>query len=149
MRKSRLVLSTMAATAVLTPLVPGGVANAQATSYESATVRVIVPANQNVQVACPKGWVCLYRNTNYRGTLWSWRGDRNKSYIGNAANDKASSVINNAAKTVRFYESKNYKGRKVCVGRWALRPRNKIADLRSYSINDKISSYKLGKPCGS
>ncbi|TYK42918.1 peptidase inhibitor family I36 protein [Actinomadura decatromicini] len=150
MRKAGLTLAATAAAAALVALVPGAPANARTASavYDSGTVRVVVPADQNMQVACPENWVCLYRNTNFRGTLWSWRGDRNRSYVGDAANDRASSVINNAYRTVRFYENRNYRGRKVCVGRWALRPRNKIGDLRSYSLNDKISSYKLGNPCG-
>ena len=56
MRRAALMVPVVAVTATLAALVPGGPANAQTTSYESDTVRVIVPADQNAQVACPKGW---------------------------------------------------------------------------------------------
>lgn len=56
--------------------------------------------------AIDEKWVCLYRDFNFRGTLWSWRGDRSLSCIGNGP------------KTVRFYEHENYHGKHVCIGNW-------------------------------
>ncbi|GHF51315.1 hypothetical protein FHX82_003999 [Amycolatopsis bartoniae] len=97
-------------------------------------------------IACGNTRICLYPDIGYGGQPWTWPNDSSDGNISDVgANDKASSITNNSNYYVRFYAN-SYGGEPhVC-----LHPHSSISDLRSYSMNDKISSfYSSNTACAS
>lgn len=88
------------------------------------------------QVACGNTRICIYPDIGYRGNPWTWTNGSIVGFVGNAANDKGSSIVNNSNHTVRFYKDSVWGEPHVCM-----HPHSRISDLRSYSMNDSISSF--------
>ncbi|MFD9044001.1 MULTISPECIES: peptidase inhibitor family I36 protein [Streptomyces] len=90
-------------------------------------------------VACPQGFVCIYPDRDFRGQPYVKRAsDGSVSHLPDYIRSNGSSVINNSSRTARVYQSDNYSGRRVCVGRNG----GSIQDLRSYQLNDTTHSLR-------
>ncbi|MEV5013505.1 peptidase inhibitor family I36 protein [Streptomyces sp. NPDC053780] len=111
-----------------------------------ATTAVGVPAAARDQVACPRGFVCIYPDINFNGQPYVKRAvDGSVRHLPDYIRGKGSSVINNSNRTARVYQKDNYFGRHVCVGREG----GTISDLRSYQLNDATHSLRNNDtPCG-
>jgi Peptidase inhibitor family I36 len=89
---------------------------------------------------CPEQKVCLWPDTAYKGAGYqapSWPSVSSLKPAG--FNDKASSLYNNTALTMRFYQDENGGGKYVIVG-----PYSGIADLRTvylYNPNGTVFGY--------
>ncbi|KOV78388.1 hypothetical protein ADL02_24795 [Streptomyces sp. NRRL WC-3723] len=98
------------------------------------------------QIACPRGFVCIYPDINFNGQPYVKRAvDGSVRHLPDYIRGKGSSVINNSSRTARVYQKDNYFGRHVCVGREG----GTISDLRSYQLNDTTHSLRNNDtPCG-
>lgn len=85
------------------------------------------------QPGCGPGQVCLYDGTGYSGQLWSF--PPSTTYVGNDANDRASSVFNETSSAVRLFSEPNSGGSSICVN-----PSSGIGDLGSVGLSDAVSS---------
>ncbi|MFF9157493.1 peptidase inhibitor family I36 protein [Streptomyces sp. NPDC014846] len=105
-----------------------------------------VPTVHRDQIACPRGFVCIYPETNFNGQPYVKRAvDGSVRHLPDYIRGKGSSVINNSSRTARVYQKDNYFGRHVCVGREG----GTISDLRSYQLNDTTHSLRNNDtPCG-
>ncbi|AEY94004.1 hypothetical protein SHJG_8739 [Streptomyces hygroscopicus subsp. jinggangensis 5008] len=91
------------------------------------------------QIACPRGFVCIYPDINFNGQPYVKRAvDGSVRHLPDYIRGKGSSVINNSSRTARVYQKDNYFGRHVCVGREG----GTISDLRSYQLNDTTHSLR-------
>ncbi|MFC9280178.1 peptidase inhibitor family I36 protein [Streptomyces collinus] len=131
------------ALAVLTVLTAAlmGLAPAHAT-----TTPLGAPATARDQIACPRGFVCIYPDINFNGQPYVKRAvDGSVRHLPDYIRGNGSSVINNSSRTARIYQKDNYFGRHVCVGREG----GTISDLRSYQLNDTTHSLRNNDtPCG-
>lgn len=93
------------------------------------------------QEGCGSGEVCLYDYTDYSGMLGV--GTTSTPYVGDAANDRASSVINATPAAVVFYSEPNFRGFSVCLD-----PGTGYGNLSSIGLNNNISSFTLVPSCG-
>ncbi|UXY40502.1 peptidase inhibitor family I36 protein [Streptomyces albidocamelliae] len=98
------------------------------------------------QIACPRGFVCIYPEINFNGQPYVKRTvDGSVRHLPDYIRGNGSSVINNSSRTARVYQKDNYFGRHVCVGREG----GTISDLRSYQLNDTTHSLRNNDtPCG-
>ncbi|MEV7203480.1 peptidase inhibitor family I36 protein [Streptomyces griseoluteus] len=98
------------------------------------------------QIACPRGFVCIYPDINFNGQPYIKRAvDGSVRHLPDYIRGKGSSIINNSGRTARVYQKDNYFGRHVCVGREG----GTIGDLRSYQLNDTTHSLRNNDtPCG-
>ncbi|MEW1637567.1 peptidase inhibitor family I36 protein [Streptomyces sp. NPDC093801] len=98
------------------------------------------------QIACPRGFVCIYPDINFNGQPYVKRAvDGSVRHLPDYIRGKGSSVINNSNRTARVYQKDNYFGRHVCVGHDG----GTINDLRSYQLNDTTHSLRNNDtPCG-
>lgn len=60
---------------------------------------VMTPASVSRRVRCPAGWVCLYRDTNFRGRVWRFRQDYWQNLRNYGASDEVSSWKNRTGRT--------------------------------------------------
>lgn len=111
-----------------------------------ATTSAGAPAATRNQIACPRGFVCIYPDINFNGQPYVKRAvDGSVRHLPDYIRGKGSSVINNSSRTARVYQKDNYFGRHVCVGREG----GTISDLRSYQLNDTTHSLRNNDtPCG-
>ncbi|KUN17266.1 hypothetical protein AQJ11_38145 [Streptomyces corchorusii] len=111
-----------------------------------ATTTASVPAVARDQIACPRGFVCIYPDINFNGQPYVKRAvDGSVRHLPDYIRGKGSSIINNSSRTARVYQKDNYFGRHVCVGRDG----GTISDLRSYQLNDTTHSLRNNDtPCG-
>jgi hypothetical protein len=147
MRLPRLRRSRTGATALLAAAIPtvlaaslAGLAPAHAATPAGA------PAVARDQIACPRGFVCIYPDINFNGQPYVKRAvDGSVRHLPDYIRGKGSSIINNSGRTARVYQKDNYFGRHVCVGREG----GTIGDLRSYQLNDTTHSLRNNDtPCG-
>ncbi|MER7309958.1 peptidase inhibitor family I36 protein [Streptomyces griseoluteus] len=98
------------------------------------------------QIACPRGFVCIYPDINFNGQPYVKRAvDGSVRHLPDYIRGKGSSLINNSNRTAHIYQKDNYFGRHVCVGREG----STIGDLRSYQLNDTTHSLRNNDaPCG-
>jgi hypothetical protein len=111
-----------------------------------ATTAAGSPATARAQIACPRGFVCIYPDINFNGQPYVKRAvDGSVRHLPDYIRGAGSSVINNSSRTARVYQRDNYFGRHVCVGREG----GTIGDLRSYQLNDTTHSLRNNDtPCG-
>ncbi|MEU5757099.1 peptidase inhibitor family I36 protein [Streptomyces sp. NPDC047829] len=111
-----------------------------------ATTAASVPTAARDQIACPRGFVCIYPDINFNGQPYVKRAvDGSVRHLPDYIRGKGSSIINNSTRTARVYQKDNYFGRHVCVGREG----GTISDLRSYQLNDTTHSLRNNDtPCG-
>ncbi|MFF8868317.1 peptidase inhibitor family I36 protein [Streptomyces sp. NPDC015139] len=104
------------------------------------------PVTHRDQIACPRGFVCIYPEINFNGQPYVKRAvDGSVRHLPDYIRGKGSSIINNSSRTARVYQKDNYSGRHVCVGREG----GTISDLRSYQLNDTTHSLRNNNtPCG-
>ncbi|MFD8263300.1 peptidase inhibitor family I36 protein [Streptomyces griseoluteus] len=104
------------------------------------------PSVARDQIACPRGFVCIYPDINFNGQPYVKRAvDGSVRHLPDYIRSKGSSIINNSGRTARVYQKDNYFGRHVCVGREG----GTIGDLRSYQLNDTTHSLRNNDtPCG-
>ena len=94
------------------------------------------------------GFVYLFNDAAYKGA--SFKASASVNFVGNAYNDKASSIINRTSRYIAFYTDANQNdiGGAVCM-----LPNSHIANLATYTNwNDRISSltvYGAGQKCPS
>ncbi|CAG6398307.1 peptidase inhibitor family I36 protein [Streptomyces cocklensis] len=106
-------------------------------AYATATSAALTTARD--QIACPRGFVCIYPEINFDGQPYVKRAvDGSVRHLPDYIRSKGSSIINNSSRTARVYQKDNYTGRHVCVGRDG----GTIGDLRSYQLNDTTHSLK-------
>ncbi|MFF4442594.1 peptidase inhibitor family I36 protein [Streptomyces sp. NPDC001621] len=115
----------------------------------AASLAGLAPAHATTpadQIACPRGFVCIYPDINFNGQPYVKRAvDGSVRHLPDYIRGKGSSVINNSSRTARVYQKDNYFGRHVCVGRDG----GTISDLRSYQLNDTTHSLRNNDtPCG-
>ncbi|MGH8929755.1 MAG: peptidase inhibitor family I36 protein [Egibacteraceae bacterium] len=103
----------------------------------AAGVGVVGVATAHSQEDCLDGEVCLYDGTFYSGLLGS--SSETASYVGDVANDRATSVINYTSFVVVLYSDANYGGFEVC-----LEPGFGYDDLSVVGLDDDISSFAVG-----
>ncbi|MGV9933967.1 peptidase inhibitor family I36 protein [Streptomyces olivaceoviridis] len=141
-RRPRTGRTALLAAAVPTVLAASltGLAPAHATPTAGA------PAVARDQIACPRGFVCIYPDINFNGQPYVKRAvDGSVRHLPDYIRGKGSSIINNSSRTARVYQKDNYFGRHVCVGRDG----GTISDLRSYQLNDTTHSLRNNDtPCG-
>ncbi|WP_328842641.1 peptidase inhibitor family I36 protein [Streptomyces sp. NBC_00258] len=126
-RKIVSVLSLGAAVVLAAPVT--------ADAANPAAARTHAQAN----VACARGFVCIYPDMDFRGQPYVKRAsDGSVSHLPDYIRSNGSSVINNSSRTARVYQNDNYGGRRVCVGRNG----GSIQDLRSYQLNDTTHSLR-------
>ncbi|MER7309598.1 hypothetical protein E5082_30300 [Streptomyces griseoluteus] len=90
------------------------------------------------QIACPRGFVCIYPDINFNGQPYVKRAvDGSLPHLPDYIRGKGSSIINNS-RTARVYQKDHYFDRHVCVGREG----GTIGDLRSYPLNDTAHSLR-------
>ncbi|MFE5406939.1 peptidase inhibitor family I36 protein [Streptomyces sp. NPDC056580] len=111
-----------------------------------ATTPAATRAAARDQIACPRGFVCIYPDINFNGQPYVKRAvDGSVRHLPDYIRGKGSSVINNSSRTARIYQKDNYFGRHVCVGREG----GSISDVRSYQLNDTTHSLRNNDtPCG-
>ncbi|MGW7385271.1 peptidase inhibitor family I36 protein [Streptomyces sp. NPDC054794] len=111
-----------------------------------ATTAAGAPATARDQIACPRGFVCIYPDINFNGQPYVKRAvDGSVRHLPDYIRGRGSSIINNSSRTARVYQKDNYFGRHVCVGREG----GTINDLRSYQLNDTTHSLRNNDtPCG-
>ncbi len=111
-----------------------------------ATTTASTPTVARDQIACPRGFVCIYPDINFNGQPYVKRAvDGSVRHLPDYIRGKGSSIINNSSRTARVYQKDNYFGRHVCVGRDG----GTISDLRSYQLNDTTHSLRNNDtPCG-
>ncbi|MER6434118.1 peptidase inhibitor family I36 protein [Streptomyces sp900105245] len=104
------------------------------------------PSTARDQIACPRGFVCIYPEINFNGQPYVKRAvDGSVRHLPDYIRGKGSSIINNSNRTARIYQKDNYFGRHACVGREG----GTIGDLRSYQLNDTTHSLRNNDtPCG-
>ncbi|MFE0349499.1 peptidase inhibitor family I36 protein [Streptomyces griseoluteus] len=104
------------------------------------------PAVVRDQIACPRGFVCIYPDINFNGQPYVKRAvDESVRHLPDYIRGKGSSIINNSSRTARVYQKDNYFVRHVCIGREG----GTIGDLRSYQLNDTTHSLRNNDtPCG-
>ncbi|MFF9378232.1 peptidase inhibitor family I36 protein [Streptomyces griseoluteus] len=104
------------------------------------------PTVAHTQIACPRGFVCIYPDINFNGQPYVKRAvDGSVRHLPDYIRGKGSSIINNSSRTARVYQKDNYFGRHVCIGREG----GTIGDLRSYQLNDTTHSLRNNDtPCG-
>ncbi|MBG7696625.1 peptidase inhibitor family I36 protein [Streptomyces sp. MC1] len=138
-RTGRTALLAAAVPAVLSASLTG-LAPAHATPTAGA------PAGTRDQIACPRGFVCIYPDINFNGQPYVKRAvDGSVRHLPDYIRGKGSSIINNSSRTARVHQKDNYFGRHVCVGREG----GTITDLRSYQLNDTTHSLRNNDtPCG-
>ncbi|MER6455963.1 peptidase inhibitor family I36 protein [Streptomyces sp900105245] len=131
------------AAALLTTAVPTLLA---ASLLGLASAHATTPTTPGGQIACPRGFVCIYPDVNFNGQPYVKRAvDGSVRHLPDYIRGKGSSVINNSSRTARVYQKDNYFGRHVCVGRDG----GTISDLRSYQLNDTTHSLRNNDtPCG-
>ncbi|WP_333773343.1 peptidase inhibitor family I36 protein [Streptomyces sp. IBSBF 3136] len=131
------------AAALLTTAVPTVLA---ASLLGLASAHATTPAVSRDQIACPRGFVCIYPDINFNGQPYVKRAvDGSVRHLPDYIRGNGSSVINNSSRTARVYQKDNYFGRHVCVGREG----GTISDLRSYQLNDTTHSLRNNDtPCG-
>lgn len=105
-----------------------------------------VPTTARDQIACPRGFVCIYPDINFRGQPYVKRAvDGSVRHLPDSVRGSGSSIINNSSRTARAYAKDNYTGSHVCVGSGG----GTINDLRSYGMNDTTHSLRNNNtPCG-
>ncbi|MEU8653727.1 peptidase inhibitor family I36 protein [Streptomyces sp. NPDC048737] len=142
LRRPRTVVTAPITAAVTTVLAASliGLAPAHAAPPAGA------PAAVRDQIACPRGFVCIYPDINFNGQPYVKRAvDGSVRHLPDYIRGRGSSVINNSSRTARVYQKDNYFGRHVCVGREG----GSISDLRSYQLNDTTHSLRNNDtPCG-
>ncbi|MEU3290574.1 peptidase inhibitor family I36 protein [Streptomyces longwoodensis] len=138
-RAGRTALLTAPLPAVLAASLTG-LAPAHATTTASS------PATARDQIACPRGFVCIYPDINFNGQPYVKRAvDGSVRHLPDYIRGAGSSIINNSSRTARVYQRDNYSGRHVCVGREG----GTIGDIRSYQLNDTTHSLRNNDtPCG-
>ncbi|MEV7243126.1 peptidase inhibitor family I36 protein [Streptomyces sp. NPDC093248] len=111
-----------------------------------ATTPAGAPAAARDQIACPRGFVCIYPDIHFNGQPYVKRAiDGSVRHLPDYIRGTGSSIINNSSRTARIYQKDNYFGRHVCVGREG----GTISDLRSYQLNDTTHSLRNNDtPCG-
>ncbi len=131
------------AAAVLTTAVPTILA---ASLLGLASAHATTPTVSREQIACPRGFVCIYPEINFNGQPYVKRAvDGSVRHLPDYIRGQGSSIINNSSRTARVYQKDNYFGRHVCVGRDG----GTINDLRSYQLNDTTHSLRNNDtPCG-
>ncbi|WP_030989974.1 peptidase inhibitor family I36 protein [Streptomyces sp. NRRL WC-3744] len=139
-RNGRTALLAAAVPAVLAASLTG-LAPAHATTSTAGASAVA-----RDQIACPRGFVCIYPDINFNGQPYVKRAvDGSVRHLPDYIRSRGSSVINNSSRTARVYQKDNYFGRHVCVGREG----GTISDLRSYQLNDTTHSLRNNDtPCG-
>ncbi|MER6433384.1 peptidase inhibitor family I36 protein [Streptomyces sp900105245] len=115
-----------------------------APAYAASTAGAL--AVHRDQIACPRGFVCIYPEIDFNGQPYVKRAvDGSVRHLPDYIRGKGSSIINNSSRTARVYQKDNYFGRHVCVGREG----GTIGDLRSYQLNDTTHSLRNNDtPCG-
>ena len=109
---------------------------------------------------CPLHYFCLWQNSDYTGTRWQWSEPGYRPnvwhYVGNGANDQASSAYNHrygissvsldfpAGGTTDGFDNFNQTGHCFPVAVANLAGRDWPATSRSE--NDSISGFNLGTP---
>ncbi|MFJ2170562.1 peptidase inhibitor family I36 protein [Streptomyces griseofuscus] len=147
MRLPRLRRPRTTATALLAAAIPTVLAASLAgfAPAHAATPAGALAAARD-QIACPRGFVCIYPDINFNGQPYVKRAvDGSVRHLPDYIRGRGSSVINNSSRTARIYQKDNYFGRHVCVGREG----GTIGDLRSYQLNDTTHSLRNNDtPCG-
>jgi hypothetical protein len=92
MNKISALKSTLAATATLA-LATAGIA------VSSAPAQAALDCTTTV---------CIWQDEDYQNYKWGWAGST--GYVGDSANDEASSAHNRANRNIRFYDDLNYAG---------------------------------------
>ncbi|MGV9937476.1 peptidase inhibitor family I36 protein [Streptomyces olivaceoviridis] len=137
-RRARIPRTALLAAAVPAVLAASLTAHATTTPGSAAVARD--------QIACPRGFVCIYPYINFNGQPYVKRAvDGSVRHLPDYIRGTGSSIINNSSRTARVYQKDNYLGRHVCVGREG----GTISDLRSYQLNDTTHSLRNNDtPCG-
>ncbi|TGN73575.1 hypothetical protein E5082_31605 [Streptomyces griseoluteus] len=96
------------------------------------------------QIACPRGSVCIYPDTNFNGQPHVRRAvDGSLPHLPDYLRAKAS-PINNNSRTARIYQKDHYFGRHVCIAPEG----GTTGDLRSHPLNDTTHSLRNNNtPC--
>ena len=129
---------TLTGTTIALAAALAGFTPAQALSAPARTSPAAVTAPQD-QIACPRGFVCIYPDINFVGQPYVKRAvDGSVRHLPDYIRGQGSSIINNSTRTARVYQKDNFTGRHVCVGRDG----GTIGDLRSYQLNDTTHSLK-------
>jgi len=102
----------------------------------AAGVGVVEVGTAQGQGDCFDGEVCLYDGTLYSGLLEST--SETISYVGDVANDRASSVLNYTSFVVVLYSDVNYGGFAICLD-----PGFGYDDLSVVGFDDDISSLAV------
>ncbi|MFF9364470.1 peptidase inhibitor family I36 protein [Streptomyces griseoluteus] len=147
MRFLRLRRPRTGLTALLAATVPAALAASLISLAPAhATPPAGAPAAARDQIACPRGFVCIYPDIHFNGQPYVKRAvDGSVRHLPDYIRGKGSSIINNSSRTARVYQKDNYFGRHVCIGREG----GTIGDLRSYQLNDTTHSLRNNDtPCG-
>ncbi|RBQ13918.1 hypothetical protein DP939_43290 [Spongiactinospora rosea] len=125
-------------------LIAAVVAACAAATLTGATAAQAQTAAQ-AWVDCPKGYVCLYGDTNGRGRHSNQPGPK-RANVGKFINDHTSSIWNRTDKFVCFFPDANFKPYQWSVV--ALGP-GEWTNWVGKRANDKISSYTShARTCG-
>ncbi|MER5699951.1 peptidase inhibitor family I36 protein [Streptomyces mirabilis] len=106
---------------------------------------IATEAPAQAAAVCPSNAVCFYQNINLGGSMFKMPGSTVKRfsaykyYNGANANDSASSVRNNTSRGLTVFTDDNYTGLAYYIP-----AHSTIYDLRAPSLNDCLSSAKLG-----
>ncbi|MEU7414901.1 peptidase inhibitor family I36 protein [Streptomyces sp. NPDC042638] len=137
LRRPRTGASALLAAAIPTVLVTSlaGLSPAHASAGALAVARD--------QIACPRGFVCIYPDINFNGQPYVKRAvDGSVRHLPDYISGSGSSIINNSSRTARVYQKDNYFGRHVCVGREG----GSIGDLRSSSTTPPTACVTTTPP---
>jgi Peptidase inhibitor family I36 len=107
----------------------------------------VTPAAEDLAVRAPANCAlqraCTYDLPSFARRIQIYAGD-NRDFA-NPTEDRATSVFNNSAQTVRLYQHPNFRGNRVC-----LRPYTGISNLDAYGMNNVASSIDFStRNCGS
>lgn len=89
------------------------------------------------QQACQSGQVCLYDGAGYSGMIGF--ASTSTPYVGDTANDRASSVINATSGPVALHSDPNFGGFSVCLD-----SNTGYDNLSLVGLDDNISSLSIG-----
>ncbi|MGP3992030.1 peptidase inhibitor family I36 protein [Streptomyces sp. 3N207] len=91
-------------------------------------------------IDCPNDDACIYPDINFGGQPWMKRPvDGSVKDLPTTIRDRGSSIRNNADRTARVYEKRDFAGRWVCVTKSG----GSIHDLRGYNLNDQTRSLRI------
>ncbi|MEV7286381.1 peptidase inhibitor family I36 protein [Streptomyces sp. NPDC093252] len=101
----------------------------------TAGLATATPAAAGTPDRCNGLALCLFEHSNYDGTAWVWFSVPRSDSV-RAGNDATSSLVNNSANSLCFYENQGT-GLEFRIGPW-----ERWGSVPSW-INDKISSFRI------